>query len=75
MLATAITNELARRNGGPGMTAPELSQVLGVPLPVVRNSLSGLVFRSKTVTCEGKDGRYRIGNPAPILDKTKFPQR
>ena len=74
MLAIEITNELARRNGGPGMTAPELATLLGAPLPVVRNSLAGLVFRSKTVTCEA-DERYRIGNPAALLDPSKFPKR
>lgn len=70
MLAGAIVRELAATNGGPGLTAVELSQRLGAPCAVVRQALSVLVFVEGRVTVEhGRSGggRYKLGDPARLL--------
>lgn len=70
MLSTAVTRELAARNGGPGLTAEDLAARLGSPVAVVRNTLAQLVFVDGTVTVEpGKagGGRYKVGDPSGLL--------
>lgn len=66
MLATVVVRELAVCNGGPGLSADELSTRLGCPPAQIRNVLAGLVFREKTVTCD-REGRYSLGDPTPLL--------
>jgi hypothetical protein len=73
-LAGAVTRTLAATNGGPGLTARELSECLGSPEPVIRNVLAGLVFRDKCVVCNA-DGVFKLGDPAALLDRSKFPHR
>jgi predicted ArsR family transcriptional regulator len=70
MMSQAICRELATRNGGPGLTADELSARLGSPAATVRNHLAGLVFRDMTVTVEpgrAGGGRYKIGDSSALL--------
>jgi hypothetical protein len=73
-LAGAVTRALAATNGGPGLTARELSERLGSPEPVIRNVLAGLVFRDKTAVCDA-EGVFKLGDPAALLDRSKFPVR
>ncbi len=65
-LGKAAMRELAACNGGPGLTAQELADRVGAALPQMRQALSSLVFNEKRITC-GRDGRYVIGDPAPLL--------
>lgn len=55
-------------------TAHDLAARFGAPQAVVRNTLAELVFRRDhrgrpcgVVTC-GRDGRYRLGDPRPLLE-------
>lgn len=73
-LAGAVTRALAATNGGPGLTARELSVATGSPEPVIRNVLAGLVFREKTAVCDAA-GVFKLGDPARLIDRTKFPSR
>jgi hypothetical protein len=73
-LAGAVTRLLATTNGGPGLSPAELSERTGSPEPVIRNVLSGLVLREKSVTCDAA-GLFKLGDPSGLLDKSKFPVR
>lgn len=73
-LAGAVSRTLAASNGGPGLTARELSELLGSPEPVIRNVLAGLVFRDKIAVCDAV-GRFKLGDPARLLDRSRFPSR
>lgn len=68
---SAIRRELAARNGGPGLTASELSERLGVPLPAMRTTLAAVVFaRDGGVTCVAEtkrsEARYVLGDSAAL---------
>jgi hypothetical protein len=70
-MEVAIRRALASCNGGPGLTADELAERLGAPVPIVRTVVSGLVFdKTAGVTCcaDGKrgSGRYVLGDSAPL---------
>jgi hypothetical protein len=70
-MAEAIRRNLAACNGGPGLTADELSERMGAPLPHVRTELAALVFaKDGGVTCLADDpraeGRYKLGDSAPL---------
>lgn len=67
----AICRELAQCNGGLGLTAQELAERLGCPLPIMRTELAGLVFaKTGGVTCraEGKraEGRFVLGDSTAL---------
>jgi DNA-binding IclR family transcriptional regulator len=66
MTAQAICRELARCNGGPGLTADELAERLGHPRAVIRQEMAGLVLRKKVCTID-KTGRYKMGLPPRSL--------
>lgn len=38
-----------------------------VTQPLVRHTLSALVFTDRTATC-GRDGRYKLGDPKVLLE-------
>lgn len=68
---SAVRRALAERNGGPGLTARELGDTLGVPLPAMRTTLAAVVFaRDGGVTCvaESKrsEARYVLGDSAAL---------
>ena len=73
-LAGAVTRALAVTNGGPGLTARELAERTGSPEAMIRNVLAGLVFREKTAVCDAA-GVFKLGDPAALLDRSKFPSR
>lgn len=66
-MSEAIRRQLAACNGGPGLTADELAALLGVPAPLMRTELAGLVFaKDGGVTCRADGpraaGRYVLGS-------------
>ena len=61
-----ICRELARCNGGPGLTADELAERLGCPRAVIRQEMAGLVLRQKVCTID-RAGRYKVGVPPVSL--------
>lgn len=68
---SAVRRALAERNGGPGLTARELGDMLGVPLPAMRTTLAAVVFaKDGGVTCvaESKrsEARYVLGDSAAL---------
>lgn len=70
-METAIRRLLAECNGGPGLTAEELSARLGAPVAILRAELSALVFRKDGgVTCKAEsktsEGRYVLGDSSEL---------
>jgi predicted ArsR family transcriptional regulator len=70
-MTTAIRQQLAATNGGPGLTADELAARLGATPAIMRNELARLVFaKDGGVTCiaDGKRGagRYKLGDSGPL---------
>lgn len=70
-MRNVIVQELARCNGGPGLTADELAARLGATVAVMRNELARLVFaKDGGVTCIADSkrgpGRYKLGDSGPL---------
>ena len=70
-LEQAIRRHLAERNGGPGLTARELSTLTGVALPILKGELARLVFtKDAGITCTAVhrygEGRYVLGDSTPL---------
>lgn len=66
MLSGPVRQSLAARNGGPGITAKDLADDLGLPLAVVRQTLATMVFREGIATCDG-EGRFKLGDPTAVV--------
>ena len=72
----ALAQALAAVNGGPGLTFDELVEATRLPPVTVRAALGHAVFDEGAVTCvvpqfvkgaTPEPGRYRLGDPTPLL--------
>lgn len=70
-LTSAVVQQLAACNGGPGLTDAELAARLGCQPAVMRTALAGMVFaKDGGITCVAAspraEARYVLGDSAAL---------